>query len=63
MLGSLLTRDNSMEAGTLVTVAFLSSAKGAEVFRGFGHNVGVELEDYSGRRAYPKVRTHKCEYY
>ncbi len=52
-----------MEAGTLVTVAFLSSAKGAEVFRGFGHNVGVELEDYSGRRAYPKVRTHQCEYY
>lgn len=63
MLGSLLTRDNSMEAGALIAVAFLSSAEGAEVFRRFGHNVGVELEDHSGRWAYPEIRAHRCKYY
>ncbi len=52
-----------MEAGALIAVAFLSSAEGAEVFRRFGHNVGVELEDHSGRWAYPEIRAHRCKYY
>jgi len=59
----LLTRDDSMKARTLITIPFLTSAEGAEVFRRFGHNVGVELEDHSGRWAYPKIRAHQCKYY
>jgi len=61
MLRRSLTRDDSMEAGTLITIPLLTSAEGAEVFRCFGYNVGVELEDYSCRWACQNVRADECK--
>lgn len=57
----LLTRDDSMEARTLITIPLLSSTEGAEVFRRLGHNVRVELEDYSRGWAYPDIRVSHCK--
>lgn len=50
-----------MEAGTLITIPLLTSAEGAEIFRCFGYNVGVELEDYSCRWACQHVRADECK--
>ncbi len=50
-----------MEARALIAIPFLSGAERAEVIRGLGYDVGVELEDYSCRWAYLNIRAARCE--
>lgn len=45
------SRNNSMEAATLIAKPFLARAKSAEILSSLWHNVSVELENDSSRWA------------